>query len=112
MAQLYPVGPGIHELATAETVICRCEEVTARTIDAAIDEGARDPDEIRARTRAGMGRCQARNCGSHIAATIARRAGRGVEASELPSVRPPIKPITIGPIASQRDQHEVVADLD
>jgi thioredoxin reductase len=112
MAQLYPVGPGIHELATDETVVCRCEEISAATIDNSIDTGAKDPGVIRALTRAGMGRCQGRNCGSHIAAAVARRTGRAIDTVELPTVRPPVKPVTIAAIASEREQGKVTADLD
>lgn len=112
MAQLYPVGSGIHELADDDTVICRCEEVSAGTIARTIDEGATDPNVVRALTRAGMGRCQGRNCGSHIAAGMARQNGRSIDSVELPTVRPPVKPVTIAAIASQRQQRHITADLD
>ncbi len=49
--------------ATAdETVICRCERVTADKIRALIREGVRDINEIKAVTRAGMGSCGAKTC--------------------------------------------------
>jgi NAD(P)H-nitrite reductase large subunit len=106
------VGPGVHELATDETVVCRCEEISAATIDEAISEGAGDPNVVRAVTRAGMGRCQGRNCGSHIAAAVARQTDQAIDTVQLPSVRPPVKPVTIAAIASERTQHKATADLD
>ena len=112
MATLYPVGAGIHELATDETVVCRCEEITAGAIERQIDRGAHDPNTVRALTRAGMGRCQGRNCASYIAAAVASQTGRAIETVELPTARPPVKPVTIAAIASERDQHEVTVDLD
>ena len=34
---LHAIGPGIYELATDETVVCRCEEVTRAQLDRAVD---------------------------------------------------------------------------
>lgn len=112
LADAFPVGPGIHELATEATVVCRCEEVTAGQLDARISDGVADAGVMRATTRAGMGRCQGRNCASHIAAMIARGTGRTTADVALPSVRPPVKPVAVAAIASQREQHEAPVDLD
>ena len=44
-----------------ETIVCRCEEVTAGDIRQTIREGCSEPNEIKALTRCGMGNCQGRN---------------------------------------------------
>jgi Thioredoxin reductase len=110
--ELFPVGPGAYELATDDTVVCRCEEVTAGAIDAVIAEAAANPNIIRALTRAGMGRCQGRNCASHIAAAVARGTGRRVDDVEPLTVRPPVKPVRIEAIAEERVQHEAQVEID
>lgn len=47
-----------------DTVVCRCEEITAGSIRVAIHElGATDPRSVKLLTRAGMGWCQGRICG-------------------------------------------------
>ncbi|MDB6086340.1 MAG: opine oxidase subunit, partial [Gammaproteobacteria bacterium] len=46
-----------------ETIICRCEEVTAGEVRACASVGRPGPTQIKAATRAGMGPCQGRQCG-------------------------------------------------
>src|SRR5205085_2870645 len=86
LRRLHRIGPGIYELATPETVVCRCEEVTRAELDRAIDASA-DVNVVKAFTRATMGLCQGRNCQRQLAALIAaRRDGVDVvllERSEL-----------------------------
>jgi sarcosine oxidase subunit alpha len=47
---------------TDDTIICRCERVTAGEIRALIRQGYRDINEIKAVSRAGMGACGAKTC--------------------------------------------------
>ena len=47
---------------TDDTIVCRCERVTAGEIRALIRRGYRDINEIKAVTRAGMGACGAKTC--------------------------------------------------
>jgi D-hydroxyproline dehydrogenase subunit alpha len=102
--QLYLVGPGLFELATDETVICRCEERTVADLDALISDGVRDPNIVRALSRIGMGRCQGRNCASNVAAAIARRSNCPCELVAPLSVRPPVKPVPVAALAEERHQ--------
>ena len=111
LGRIYRVGPGLHELATEATTVCRCEEVTAGEIEALIGSGVRETHEVRALSRAGMGRCQGRNCASHLAAQLARATGRSVDQVAPLSVRPPIKPVPIAAIAARRAQHEAEIEL-
>jgi thioredoxin reductase len=104
--RLYLVGPGLFELATDETVICRCEERTLADLDALIAEGVRDPNIVRALSRIGMGRCQGRNCASNVAAAIARRDNCPPELVAPLSVRPPVKPVPVAALAKEHHQGE------
>ena len=45
-----------------ETIICRCERVTAGEIRELIHQGVRDINQIKAVTRAGMGACGSKTC--------------------------------------------------
>jgi thioredoxin reductase len=102
---IYAVGPGLFELATPETIICRCEERTAAELDAMIeDDDIIDPGVARAQGRIGMGRCQGRNCAHFVAATFARRKGMKVQDVAPLSVRPPVRPIPLAAIAEERPQ--------
>lgn len=56
------------ERVTDDTVVCRCEEVTAGSVRAAVDElGAGDVRTVKLLTRAGMGWCQGRMCEPAVA---------------------------------------------
>ncbi|MGB8952714.1 MAG: FAD-dependent oxidoreductase [Candidatus Aminicenantales bacterium] len=50
------------ERTADDTIICRCERVTAGEIRALIQKGSRDISEIKAVTRACMGACGAKTC--------------------------------------------------
>jgi len=47
---------------TDDTIVCRCERITAGTIRELIRKGYRDVNEVKAVTRAGMGACQGKTC--------------------------------------------------
>ncbi|MBN1829664.1 MAG: (2Fe-2S)-binding protein [Deltaproteobacteria bacterium] len=76
--------------------ICRCEEVTLGEIDDAIAAGASTVQEVRRRTRAGMGLCQGRTCGRIVAQIISRRTGRPMEEITPAACRPPVRTVTLG----------------
>ena len=49
-----------------DTIVCRCERVTAGEIRALIAQGMRDVNEIKTVTRTGMGACGSKTCGSLV----------------------------------------------
>ena len=68
-----PRAPGWTGWLTDDTLVCRCEEVPAGRIREAVDDlGARDARTVKLLTRAGMGWCQGRMCGSAVACLAAR----------------------------------------
>jgi NAD(P)H-nitrite reductase large subunit len=93
---LYAAPPYSFRRATAETVICRCEEVTLGQIEQALAEKIASAGAIKRRTRLGMGRCQGRYCAPLLEALLAERLGteRGAFTGFAPRV--PVKPIPIG----------------
>ena len=58
--------PGVLERVPDHTIICRCEEVTLGEIRKAVKDGAAGINDIKRRTRLGMGHCQGRFCGQVI----------------------------------------------
>ncbi|MEA1871356.1 MAG: (2Fe-2S)-binding protein, partial [Candidatus Bipolaricaulota bacterium] len=54
--------PEALERLTDDTIVCRCERVTAGEIRELIRNGYRDMNEIKAVTRAGMGACGGKTC--------------------------------------------------
>jgi NADPH-dependent 2,4-dienoyl-CoA reductase/sulfur reductase-like enzyme len=81
---------------TDDTVVCRCEEVTAGSVREALDLGAGDERTVKLLTRAGMGWCQGRMCGTAIAGL----AGR----APTPAKRPFARPVPLGVLARQHPQ--------
>lgn len=88
----FKLDPYIHDLADADTLICRCEDVSLKAL--------KDYDDARSAklaTRCGMGACQGRVCGTALAELgLFPRSG----------LRPPLFPArlaTLGDLASSSD---------
>ena len=60
--QIEPSSIYEKELPPDEAIVCRCERVTAGEIRAAIQNGIRDINQLKALTRAGMGACGSKTC--------------------------------------------------
>jgi D-hydroxyproline dehydrogenase subunit alpha len=87
LADLFDPYPGLDALATPDTVICRCEDVTAGEIDAAVAAGATTPAALKVVTRCGQGPCQGRMC--------ERLAGARLPSRGRFSVRAPVAPVSL-----------------
>jgi len=98
LRRLHAIGPGVYELATDDTVVCRCEEVTRAEVFAAAD-GTRDLNVVKSLTRAGMGLCQGKSCQRQVAATIAARHGVPIESVPPATPRFPVRPVPMAAIA-------------
>jgi NADPH-dependent 2,4-dienoyl-CoA reductase/sulfur reductase-like enzyme len=111
LAPLYAVGPGVYELTTPQTVICRCEEVTRADLDAAIASTS-DVNVIKSYTRAGMGLCQGRNCRRQIAALVAASSGVSIAEVQPTTPRPPARPVALAAMADEsiRDEGLFIRD--
>ncbi|CAM5594330.1 NADPH-dependent 2,4-dienoyl-CoA reductase/sulfur reductase-like enzyme [Aquamicrobium terrae] len=86
-----------------ETVVCRCEEITAREIRNMARIGSPGPNQVKAFTRAGMGPCQGRQCGYPVTRILAAAQDRSPEEVGFYHIRPPLKPVTLGELASLRE---------
>ncbi|MCG8473506.1 MAG: FAD-dependent oxidoreductase [Desulfobacterales bacterium] len=81
-----------------ETLVCRCEGVTAGDIREAVREGCLEVNDIKVRTRCGMGPCQGRMCGPALAEIAAEAQGREVKEVGSLRVRSPLRPVLFGEI--------------
>lgn len=92
-----------------DTVVCRCEEVSAGDLRRFVALGCLGPNQAKSFGRSGMGPCQGRMCGITVSEVIA--AARGVPVSEVEAlrIRPPIKPVTLGELASLDQNDELAA---
>jgi len=98
MAGLMALRDGAVAAIAANTVVCRCEDVTRAEIDAAATEGARDLNQLKAWTRCGMGPCQGRTCGDVAGALLALHGGSR-ESVGCFTGRAPLRPVSLAEVA-------------
>ncbi len=79
----------------SDILVCRCEETSEDEILEAIQAGASSLDEIKRRTRAGMGLCQGKTCQRLVARLLARQLCRTLGEIAPYSARPPTRPLPI-----------------
>ena len=92
--QLYPPRIAVAPVSDA-TIVCRCEEVSAGKLRAAIKDGAIGPSQAKVYTRCGMGPCQGRMCGLLVSQLIAHETGQSIAEIGSYNVRYPLKPVTL-----------------
>ncbi|TDB85947.1 FAD/NAD(P)-binding oxidoreductase, partial [Micromonospora fluostatini] len=103
MHQVYPVPPALLAECADDTLVCRCEEVSAGQIRHAVTElGATEARVVKLLARPGMGWCQGRVCGFATACLTARHAGRAVTETDLRAFaeRPIAAPTSLGDLAT------------
>jgi hypothetical protein len=83
-----------------ETLVCRCEEITAADIRKVVALGCPGPNQAKAFVRCGMGPCQGRFCASTVENIFAAERAVSVGCIGRFSARPPLKPVTLGQLAT------------
>lgn len=86
---------GLTAAITDDTVMCRCEDVTAGEVRAALADGADDVFGSKLWTRAGMGLCQGRVCGFGLARLIAAERDLDPEQVGFNTPRIPLRPVKL-----------------
>ncbi|HWD82087.1 MAG TPA: NAD(P)/FAD-dependent oxidoreductase, partial [Kribbella sp.] len=101
LARAYPVRDGWKTWGTAETLVCRCEEVTRGDLeDAAADRGLGDGRAMKLSSRAGLGMCQGRVCSRNVADLLAEPG-----AVPKPSMKRPIAvPVRLRDLARAQEE--------
>lgn len=87
-----------------QTIICRCEEVTAGEIRRALEAGLTTPGEIRKYTRAGMGSCQGRTCQKLLVGMIRQYTKSDEIPEETIKARAPMVKVTLGELADWKEE--------
>jgi thioredoxin reductase/bacterioferritin-associated ferredoxin len=87
-------------IPSGDTVVCRCEEVTAKDILDAVAIGATGPNQLKAHRRTGMGPCQGRLCGLTVTELMAAARGKSPQEIGYYRLRAPVKPITLAELAA------------
>ena len=87
MAEAFVLRDELKGLATAETVVCRCEDVRMGAL-----EGMEGWREAKLQTRCGMGRCQGRVCGG---------AMMFLKGWPMAAVKPPVLPARVATMVAE-----------
>jgi NADPH-dependent 2,4-dienoyl-CoA reductase/sulfur reductase-like enzyme len=87
-------------IPSGDTIVCRCEEVTAKDILDAVAIGATGPNQLKAYRRTGMGPCQGRLCGLTVTELMAEARGKTPQDIGYYRLRAPVKPITLAELAA------------
>jgi NAD(P)H-nitrite reductase large subunit len=87
-----------------QVVICRCEDVSLFCVQSAIREGARTAQEVKLRTRSGMGICQGRTCRPLIEQLLFSVSPAAVVAAH--PHRFPIRPVLLSELSSTSEKGE------
>jgi hypothetical protein len=102
MHAAHPVPGGLLDRLPDDVLVCRCEEVPAGAVRAAVTElAATDARTVKLLTRTGMGWCQGRICGAATAGLTAAACGRAVGEADLRATaeRPLAAPGTLRSLA-------------
>ena len=91
------------ETQMGDMIICRCEEVTRRSIEDAIQRGARSVAAVKRRTSTGMGLCHGRTC-TQLVGQILLQKGVSSDPTRPATVRPPVRPILVSAFEGEGDR--------
>lgn len=83
-----------------DTIVCRCEEVTAGRVREMARLGCVGPNQTKFFSRCGMGPCQGRVCGSVVTQVLAAELGRPPEQVGAYRIRAPLKPVPLGALSA------------
>ncbi|MGJ5621496.1 FAD-dependent oxidoreductase [Sulfitobacter sp. MF3-043] len=86
-----------------DTIICRCEEVTAGEVRRMAGLGCLGSNQTKAFGRAGMGPCQGRYCGLSVSKILSETNKILPNETGYYRIRPPLKPVTLGEIAAMAE---------
>lgn len=86
-----------------DTLVCRCEEVTAGRVREMARLGCQGPNQTKFFSRCGMGPCQGRVCGGVVTQLLAAELGKTPGEVGAYRIRAPLKPVPLGALAAMAD---------
>jgi NADPH-dependent 2,4-dienoyl-CoA reductase/sulfur reductase-like enzyme len=91
-----------------DTIVCRCEEITAKDVLDSVAIGATGPNQLKAYRRTGMGPCQGRLCGLTVTELMAEARSKTPQEIGYYRLRAPVKPILLSELAALPKNEEAV----
>ena len=81
--------------------VCFCEDITAKDIEQAVQEGFDDIQTLKRYSTVTMGPCQGKMCHAAVAEICARATGRSVDEVGSTTSRPPLQPVPMSALAGR-----------
>ena len=91
--------PPVASQRGAKQFVCFCEDVTAKDITQAVEEGFEDIQTSKRYTTVSMGPCQGAMCLKRYVLLNAQRMGKSFDQLGLTTARPPVVPVPLGALA-------------
>jgi NADPH-dependent 2,4-dienoyl-CoA reductase/sulfur reductase-like enzyme len=88
-----------------DTVVCRCEEVTAGRVREMARLGCQGPNQTKFFSRCGMGPCQGRICGATVSQILASELDKPMTEIGSYHIRSPLKPVPMASLAALFDDN-------
>ena len=88
------------------TIVCRCEDIRAGDIRAAVEAGARTLNALKSATRCGMGPCGGRSCAASAGALL-ECAGISPREIGQTTARPPLRPLPLAALTGEFDYADI-----
>lgn len=95
-----------------DTVVCRCEEVTAGRIREMAHLGCQGPNQTKFFSRCGMGPCQGRQCAITVSQILATTLDKPMQDIGSYRIRAPLKPIPLESVAALADPPDLTQHKD
>ena len=95
LRKIYTFRPGLLDLLTDETIICRCEEVKFGSVSNLIENKSYSLEKIKLQLRTGMGQCQGRFCYPTLLGILSKSLSSDAVCSQDFAGRIPVKPLPL-----------------
>lgn len=83
------------EINKKDIIICRCQDISLKEIEDAIDSGITDPEHLKRFLHIGMGPCQGRTCNELVSKILAQKIKKSIVEIKNTTRRPPLVSVSI-----------------
>lgn len=88
-------------MVTSKTMLCRCEDITVEDAQEAIHDGYGCFEDLKRYLGVGTGPCQGKACVAECMRLVASERGLPLDAVDIMTFRPPVRPISFATLAAQ-----------
>ncbi len=92
-------GPALVGKPGKKQFVCFCEDVTAKDIAVAVEEGFEDIQTLKRYSTVTMGPCQGKMCLKALVGLCAGYTGQTIDATGVTTARPPLHPVPLAALA-------------